>query len=256
MSNAKSIYNQENTYICEVCGKEFIPLKLTYSKRFCSKSCHAKYAHKFSLTKEAYEKTLATLKIKKEQKEKEILKSRKSYNCENCGKLVTPENYFGTGRFCCRSCANKIGSKLANTEEKRKEKSNTIKNTFEDKGIYNNKTEKELYYLKCEFKFNSNLYQYIIGNNLLKTYKWFNSSYNPNGVVKDHRISRIYGWENKINPNLISHPANCEIMLQITNAFKSGNCSITVKELKEAIKEWDMKYGVYSQTIYDEHLLD
>ena len=45
-------------------------------------------------------------------------------------------------------------------------------------------------------------------------------------------------------------------MLMTDNNIKRTKCSITVDELKEAIKEWDMKYGVYNQTIYDENLLE
>lgn len=29
-----------------------------------------------------------------------------SYYCEKCGKLVSDEDYFGSGRFCSRACAN------------------------------------------------------------------------------------------------------------------------------------------------------
>jgi len=50
------------------------------------------------------------------------------YICENCGKEVLPENYYGSGRFCCSKCAKSYSSKFANTEEKRKQKSNTILN--------------------------------------------------------------------------------------------------------------------------------
>lgn len=29
-----------------------------------------------------------------------------SYICENCGKVVEDQDKFGSGRFCCRACAN------------------------------------------------------------------------------------------------------------------------------------------------------
>ncbi len=50
------------------------------------------------------------------------------YTCENCGKTVLTENYYGSGRFCCLKCARSFSSRYANTEEKRKQKSETIKN--------------------------------------------------------------------------------------------------------------------------------
>lgn len=124
-------------------------------------------------------------------------------------------------------------------------------------GLYDNKTEKELYYLQCDFKFSEKIYPFIKGYELLEKYSWYNQFKNwIEGLVKDHRVSKIYGYLNKINPNLISHPANCEFMLQLDNSSKSRKCSITVEELKEQIIEWDNKYGVYNQEIYNEHLLD
>ena len=328
--------------------------------------------------------------------EKHNMSQAKSiYICENCGITVQPENYYGSGRFCCPKCARSFSSRYANTEEKRKQKSETEKRNnnlkkeklyqenidlinkilelsknynpydiesiidipcykikkilkhynidysqyiracdkstinlcknvlqketsityndvqqvkeiihkhiFEDNippqdisimynysgkpetfsaflrnclhmkikslseavttynervGIYDNKTEKELYYMKCAFNFSSNLYQYVLGNELLKEHKWYSPTENKEGISRDHRVSIIYGWNNNINSNLISHPANCEFMLQDSNASKKEKCSITVKELKEQIKEWDAKYGIYNQEIYDEHLLN
>jgi len=70
------------------------------------------------------------------------------------------------------------------------------------------------------------------------------------------RVSIIYGFNNNINPNLISHPANCEIITQSNNSSKREKCSITVEELKEQIKEWDIKYGIYNKEIYENHLLE
>ena len=103
----------------------------------------------------------------------------------------------------------------------------------ERSGVYDNLTEKQLYYLQCQFKFSSKLYKHIIGNELLKDHKWFSSQENnsKDGLVRDHRVSRNYGWLNKINPKLISHPANCEFMVQIDNSSKNDNCSITLEEL-------------------------
>ena len=317
------------------------------------------------------------------------------YICENCGITVQPENYYGSGRFCCAKCARSFSSRYANTEEKRKQKSETEKQTnkikreklykenidvinkilelsgkynpcdiqsivnvpyqqikrilkehnidcshyvracdkstinicknilkkdtsityedlekvkeiiskhiFEDNippqdiavmynhngkpegfsgflrnclhmkiknlseavvsyneriGYYDNLTEREKYYKECTFTFNPYIYEHILGYDLLKKYSWYNTKDKIDGLARDHRISRDFGFNNNVNPKLISHPANCEIMLQSDNSTKKEKCSITLEELKEQVKEWDTKYGVYNQEIYDEHLLD
>lgn len=40
-----------------------------------------------------------------------------SYICERCGKFVSDDNTFGSGRFCCRACAN---SRMHTQETKNK----------------------------------------------------------------------------------------------------------------------------------------
>ncbi len=133
--------------------------------------------------------------------------------------------------------------------------SDSLKLYHQNIGTYDNKTEKDIYYINCEFTFSNSIYPKLKGYELVKQYGWYDSIKNKNGVSRDHKISINYGFENNINPNLISHPANCEIMLMSDNSVKRTKCSITVNELKEQIKEWDTKYGVYNQIIYDENLL-
>jgi len=51
------------------------------------------------------------------------------------------------------------------------------------------------------------------------------------------------GFLNKVEPCLISHPANCKLILQRANSTKYKKSSITIEELKERIKNWDLKYN-------------
>ena len=105
-------------------------------------------------------------------------------------------------------------------------------------GTYDNLTEKELYYRQCQFSFGFR-YPQIQGYNLIKQYGIFSPTSNIDGVSRDHIISIIYGWENKIPPEMISHPANCQIVRHIDNIRKSTRCSITVEELANRIKLWE-----------------
>lgn len=105
-------------------------------------------------------------------------------------------------------------------------------------GIYDNLTEKELYMLRCNFKFGFFKYEQIKGYNLIEKFGIYHPIYNKDGVSRDHMISKIYGWNNNIPPEIISHPANCEIMKQSNNVAKSKNCSITIEELYKRIELW------------------
>lgn len=66
----------------------------------------------------------------------------------------------------------------------------------------------------------------------------FYSKDNILGVVKDHRLSIKFGFENNIDPKIIGHPANCEFMYYSQNASKSSNSSITLEELLALIAKW------------------
>ena len=108
------------------------------------------------------------------------------------------------------------------------------------KGYYDTLSDRKKYYNECDFRFSGKLLPYVVGAELLKAHKFCNQS-NPsfNGITKDHRVSRKYGFEHNIDPYLISHPANCELMLRNENSSKSDKCSITVEQLIEEVEWWN-----------------
>ena len=73
-----------------------------------------------------------------------------------------------------------------------------------------------------------------------------NNGDNLGGVSRDHKISVKHGWEHGIPAEIISHPANCELMLHTENFAKKDKCSIELKELNDRIKEWNKKYKIRS----------
>lgn len=104
-------------YIC-VCGKEFYnPQKFNYHKSRCKEHMLQKYGNlsKLEETEIKRKKSFsATCKIKKKNLIENNLKKKEDFlqnwiseqhECESCGKIMT--EYFGSGRFCSRSCANK-----------------------------------------------------------------------------------------------------------------------------------------------------
>lgn len=81
----------------------------------------------------------------------------------------------------------------------------------------------------------------IAGFNKLVELGWYNKDSNPKGVVKDHRLSVKFGFDNKIDPVILSHPTNCEFLTVAENSRKSYDCSISLLELQKAITEWNSK---------------
>jgi len=101
--------------------------------------------------------------------------------------------------------------------------------------------EKEVYKAACSFKFKPYEYQNIAGYNLLLEKGIFNPQTNKEGVVRDHIVSKEFGWRNQISPEIISHPANCQFISNTDNSKKGADCDFSLEELLLRIKNWDQE---------------
>ena len=81
----------------------------------------------------------------------------------------------------------------------------------------------------------------IAEQNLLSKYGVFNCNTNTKGCVRDHLLSRKYGFNNNIPTWIISHPANCEIVLHSENVRRSftNDNLISLNELINRINNFD-----------------
>lgn len=95
------------------------------------------------------------------------------------------------------------------------------------------------YRYMASFHLTANIIPKIKGFHLLEKFGWYNQINNPRGVVKDHRLSILYGFTNNINPDILAHPANCEFLTYQTNCSKSSKNSISLSDLKEEIKKFN-----------------
>ena len=58
-----------------------------------------------------------------------------------------------------------------------------------------------------------------------------------------------------IDPYIISHPANCRLLIHTDNISKLDKCSISLDKLIDNIHNWNNKYGKYPNKI-DYNLFD
>lgn len=98
--------------------------------------------------------------------------------------------------------------------------------------------EKVLYRSDCRFLFNVYNYPNYFDLDLLEQYRWYHPIENPKGVSRDHIISINFGWNHGFDSKLISHPANCRLMLHIDNNKKKCRSDIAIKELNELVQNW------------------
>lgn len=73
--------------------------------------------------------------------------------------------------------------------------------------------------------------------NLLEHGIW-HPTQNRNGVVRDHIVSRKFGFDNGVFPEILRHPANCSIMLHKNNSSKGPKSGLTLYELFDKIKKY------------------
>jgi len=235
--------------VCEHCKKEY-ELKPNTRGRFCSLSC-GNYSRGAIDARKRLEKYTLNPKF-----------------CVNCSNTISYESRKN------KYCSHKCSAIDSNKKRIRKLKIKTTeklycKVDFKFCKIMNKwycnknsdgtvrrsspyvKTEKQKYYMKSRFKFNVYDYQNEFNISLIENIGWYtcpskkrkNKIKNINGASRDHIISVSYGFANKIDPKIISHPANCQIVIHKDNKLKSSKCGMMVDELLEKIKLWDEKYG-------------
>ena len=103
-----------------VCGKEFEnPQSFNAHKSNCKEHFLHKYGNLDKFNENYKKRTKNSKKTYSEniQKQKEVDLQKwisEQHKCEKCGKIMT--EYYGSGRFCCKSCAT---SDLTGRQEKR-----------------------------------------------------------------------------------------------------------------------------------------
>jgi endogenous inhibitor of DNA gyrase (YacG/DUF329 family) len=138
-------------------------------------------------------------------------------SCKGCGKEF--EYNRSTRKFCSEECKK---------EYKRKDME-----------------EYQRYKSDCVFKFNLSDYVDEFDFSLVEKYGWYsptNKNDNLGGISRDHMFSIREGFEKGIDSKIISHPANCKLMIHTENISKNKKSSITIEDLLNRIDKFNKKY--------------
>lgn len=215
--SVKSVDNYENNpKYCKNpnCGK-----KIDYKKRvndYCNNSCSA------NVTNRGIDRS--------NQKISQIAYQ----NILNANKKKRSVNFIDYS--FCRFCQNEIDVskrvKFCSDECRKKHK---------------RKDMDEFKKYKSDAKFNFNLSDYPeeFDFNLIKEYGWYkpsNKGNNLNGISRDHMLSVKEGFDLGVDPIIISHPANCKLMIHSQNISKNKKSTINLEELIDRIQIWEDKY--------------
>ena len=274
-----SNYNNEIVEnICPYCGEHLIMNKKTFANhvRWCK--LNPKY-------EENRNKTI--LKIKEKTTHTRLKYICKCEVCGNEYEIITTENQYNKGNYkktCSKECSHKLSYKNSNTEQRNDKISKSLTkerykkicpycgNEFETlkknqscccdicgkkyRYIKNRDITKDFlikrYKQLCSFTFALNSYPQEFDFSLIEKYGWYkakNHGNNLNGVSRDHIYSQNKGFENLIDPYIISHPANCQLLQHNNNISKHDKCEISLEDLIEKIIQWNNNYGEYPNNI-------
>jgi hypothetical protein len=124
-----------------------------------------------------------------------------------------------------------------------------FRKTMESKGHWiplENKTEYDIYGAAGNWV-DRMWDQPIKGTGLIEEYGIFNSISNSKGVVRDHIFNRRDGLAMGVFPEILRHPANCQIITHADNVKKRSNSEKTLDRLLQDILEW--KYEWFEQSL-------
>lgn len=223
-SRLKISYRREykTSTICLNCKKEIYDFKLQ-NRKFCGTVCSATY-NNFNRSEESRKKQKETLIKTLSNKPKEPKKYKERNTTKYC-KSCSEELEILSKKLICQKC----------------------------KSFYY-----KFYRNECNFKFTISEYSFLFTEKELEElkirgmYSASNKGNNATGISRDHSFSVKEGFKLNIKPFILSHPANCALMVQSENSKKNIKCSITLNELyikiiesekiKKYLKDEELEY--------------
>ena len=213
-----------NSILCEKCKSPILTewrkdkkyIKLSPS-RFCSRACAN------SKTPSNEQKQALSVKMKSKVREPRPLKYG-IIECPNCHISFTKR--YPSTKFCSNNCWKSYHK--------------------------SSRTLREEYKRQCQFQFNVYDYPEYFNLELLTQHGWYspvNKNNNLNGVSRDHRLSIADGFEQNINPDIISHPVNCKLVCHRDNQIKHRKSTVSLEELSEEIRIFNLTYK-YKESIF------
>lgn len=231
--NANKKYGiiEEHKFNCKKCNKEFNWTGRKNTKghqiakqKHCSQSCansHPMTEERRENIRDGIDKAINDGRIKTGIG----IKKSKNINCNICNTEFNKKER--KSKFCSVICKDKY------FEQRKQEFRKDL-------------TEKQVYKKECRFNFNLKDFPDEFNFKLIEEHGWYsakNRGNNLNGVSRDHMVSISYGFKNNIDSEIISHPANCQLLEHTKNSKKNAKCSITIEELYKRIEEWNVKYN-------------
>ncbi len=214
-----------NPAVCKECNNT-LPI-VSRNHNFCNTSCSGKYFGRIR-KENNWVHSDATKDSISDSNSKKTYKILRPAQCSKCNI---------TFNFLCSRTHTLVNIKCENCRKSRR---------------VLDSTKLQDYRLLCNFKFGIKDFPEEFDFSLITQYGWYkptNRGNNLTGVSRDHMVSVRYGFDNSIDPKIISHPANCRIIKHSDNVSKGINNYITISQLLDKINNWDNKYSSVAQLV-------
>lgn len=202
-------------------------------KKFCSQSCAASFNNSQRECQPINTRIkISHTRLKNLGKQIDHNKDYTIKACKTCGKPCSSPNRL----YCSIKCSSSFikikhcvicGCEFETRSNNKTCQKHKTKYRMKDREIY-------------EFKFNVFDYPELFDLDMLKTIGFKNRS-NPNGIVRDHKVSIHEAKKQGYDPYYISHVMNCELLRAYDNTAKGARCSISYEELVKLVDEYDAK---------------
>lgn len=211
---------------CTQCNN---PITSTYGKLYCSRSCSAKASNAARGPMPLERKQHRSILLK-EKTRPDISKGFHNISLKRMKKLFVVGPYTPIYKNKCIKT-----NKIFYSKSYQKYHPTIIK-------------DRQHYAYLCKFKFSISEFPKWFDGRLIKDHGWYSTPgsrkglRNLNGVSRDHLVSIDYGFRHNIPPAIISHPANCKLVLHKDNQRKRASCAISVKELMLRTSQFNTLY--------------
>jgi YHS domain-containing protein len=218
-NSEKRVIHKDILKNCLWCGTEFLSNTKKRARKCCCKDCSSRYSQSHTTEKSRQTTSLKTKKLWTEGKYKYKKRTLVEKNCLCCQKnFQTKRN---SQVFCSIRCART-----------------------------NKKSEGLMAYrIDAKFRFCLNDYPEEFDFSLIEKYGWYQASNRGNnlsGVSRDHILSVKEGYVLGIDPKIIGHPANCQLLVHNENVSKNHRSHISLEDLLLKIEQWEQKYSTYN----------
>lgn len=254
-------YNKKHTIVCTNCNRScnFTPhhfLKLDVLSFKCKKcklngEGNPNFGKKWSESKKIKQSILIKSKVD-ENYRLSCSKGMKGKQVSEETKKMKNETMLKTyGKLSLSNGHNELTKKkigLKSKEKFTKEYNKKIRKLNEEKGFWiplNKKNDYKFYRELSNWK-SLKINENIVGYEKLKLYNFYDkNNRNKDSLVRDHMYGRKNGFNMGVYPELIRHPANCQLISHSENIKKSkkdNDSVITLDELFDKIINWSDFY--------------